>query len=57
MEITEVKVFPIDEEKLRAFVLIAPLLLFIVISFILPIGDMLFRSIDDRIVSIPIAVF
>ncbi len=37
-------------EKLRAFLMIAPLLFFIVISFLLPIGDMLFRSVENQIV-------
>ena len=37
-------------EKLRSFVLIAPLLFFIVMSFLLPIADMLFRSVENDIV-------
>ena len=37
-------------QKLRALALIAPLLLFIVISFVLPIADMLFRSVENGIV-------
>ncbi len=37
-------------QKLRALMLIAPLLLFILITFILPIGDMLFRSVENQIV-------
>lgn len=37
-------------DKLRSFILIAPLLLFIVISFVLPIADMLFRSVENSIV-------
>ena len=37
-------------EKLRSFLLIAPLLAFIVISFLLPIADMLFRSVENQIV-------
>ncbi len=37
-------------EKLRALALISPLLLFVVVSFILPIGDMLFRSVENSIV-------
>ena len=37
-------------EKLRALMLIAPLLLFIVVSFIFPIGDMLYRSVENSIV-------
>ncbi len=35
-------------EKLRALALIAPLLLFVLFSFIWPIGEMLFRSVDNR---------
>ncbi|MEM6422694.1 MAG: ABC transporter permease, partial [Pseudomonadota bacterium] len=38
-------------EKMRAFVLVAPLLLFIVISFVAPIADMLFRSVENGIVA------
>jgi putative spermidine/putrescine transport system permease protein len=38
-------------EKLRAFLLILPLLAFVVISFIAPIFDMLFRSVQDDITS------
>ncbi len=38
-------------QKLRAFMLVAPLLLFILVSFILPIADMLFRSVENQIVS------
>jgi len=38
-------------EKLRALVLIAPLLIFVVITFIAPIADMLFRSVENSIVS------
>jgi putative spermidine/putrescine transport system permease protein len=37
-------------EKLRSLMLIAPLLLFILISFLAPIGDMLFRSVENSIV-------
>ena len=37
-------------EKLRALMLIAPLLLFVLVSFIFPIGDMLFRSVENSIV-------
>lgn len=38
-------------QKLRALMLIAPLLLFIFLTFILPVGDMLFRSVENKIVS------
>lgn len=37
-------------EKLRALMLIAPLLIFILVTFIMPIGDMLFRSVENSIV-------
>ncbi|MEM1377019.1 MAG: ABC transporter permease, partial [Pseudomonadota bacterium] len=37
-------------EKLRSFILIAPLLFFILLSFIFPIADMLFRSVENEIV-------
>ena len=38
-------------QKLRALALIAPLLIFVLVTFILPIGDMLFRSVEDQIVA------
>ncbi len=38
-------------QKLRALGLIAPLLIFIMISFVIPIGDMLFRSVENQLVS------
>ena len=38
-------------QKLRALLLISPLLLFILITFIWPIGQMLFRSVENQIVS------
>ena len=34
--------------KIRAFLLVLPLLTFILVTFLVPIGDMLARSIDDR---------
>lgn len=37
-------------QKLRALMLIAPLLIFVLITFIFPIGDMLFRSVENQIV-------
>ncbi len=37
-------------QKLRALMLIAPLLLFVLITFIIPIGSMLFRSVENDIV-------
>jgi putative spermidine/putrescine transport system permease protein len=38
-------------QKIRALLLIAPLLLFIMITFVIPIGQMLFRSVENGIVS------
>ena len=38
-------------QKMRALLLIAPLLVFVLISFIAPIVDMLFRSVENQIVS------
>ena len=38
-------------QKLRALMLIAPLLLFILITFVAPIADMLFRSVENNIVA------
>ncbi len=35
------------KNKIRAFLLVFPLLLFILITFVVPIGDMLMRSVDD----------
>jgi putative spermidine/putrescine transport system permease protein len=40
----------LQREKLRALMLIAPLLIFVLITFIFPIGSMLFRSVENRIV-------
>lgn len=37
-------------QKMRALLLIAPLLLFIMLTFIIPIGQMLFRSVENQIV-------
>jgi putative spermidine/putrescine transport system permease protein len=39
------------KNKIKAFLLVAPLLLFLIITYIFPIGDMLIRSVDDREVS------
>ena len=39
------------KNKIKAFLLVCPLLLFLVITYIFPIGDMLFRSVDDRMVT------
>ena len=38
-------------QKMRALLLIAPLLLFIMLTFIIPIGQMLFRSVENSIVA------
>ncbi|MCF4099320.1 ABC transporter permease [Maritalea mediterranea] len=38
-------------QKLRALALIAPLLLFVMVTFIIPILSMLFRSVENQIVS------
>ena len=38
-------------QKMRALMLIAPLLIFVLVAFILPIGDMLYRSVENDIVS------
>jgi putative spermidine/putrescine transport system permease protein len=37
-------------QKLRALMLIAPLLIFVVVTFVAPIIDMLFRSVENQIV-------
>ena len=37
--------------KWRAFLLVAPLLLFIVVTFLIPIGEMTFRSVENSLVS------
>ena len=36
------------KNKIRAFLLVFPLLIYILITFVLPIADMLFRSVDDQ---------
>ncbi|MFD2741227.1 ABC transporter permease [Sulfitobacter aestuarii] len=38
-------------QKMRALMLIAPLLIFVLLTFIAPIADMLFRSVENDIVS------
>ncbi|WP_282091194.1 ABC transporter permease [Epibacterium ulvae] len=38
-------------QKLRALMLIAPLLVFVMLSFIIPIASMLFRSVENSIVA------
>ena len=37
--------------KIRAFLLVLPLLAFILITFIIPIGEMLTRSVDDKFIN------
>ena len=37
--------------RLRAFLLVVPILAFLVITFVFPVIDMLFRSVDNQIVS------
>ncbi|MFZ1725039.1 MAG: ABC transporter permease [Albidovulum sp.] len=45
-------------QKIRALLLIAPLLLFVLVTFIIPIGNMLFRSVENQIVeqTLPLTV-
>ena len=38
-------------QKMRALALVAPLLIFVLVTFIAPIADMLFRSVENQIVS------
>ena len=37
--------------KIKAFLLVAPLLFFLIITYVFPIGDMLMRSVDDKMVT------
>ena len=37
--------------KLKAVMLVGPLFLFLIITYVFPIGDMLFRSVDDRMIT------
>ena len=39
------------KNKIKAMLLVAPLLLFIIITYIFPIGGMFTRSIDDRMIT------
>ena len=39
------------KNKIKAFLLVAPLLFFILITYVFPIGGMLTRSIDDRMIT------
>lgn len=45
-------------QKMRALLLVAPLLIFVVLAFVLPIGSMLWRSVENSIVerSIPLTL-
>ena len=38
-------------QKMRALALIAPLLIFVLVSFVAPIFDMLFRSVENQLIS------
>ncbi len=38
-------------QKIRALLLVAPLLIFVLLTFLAPIADMLFRSVENQIVS------
>ena len=39
------------KNKIKAFLLVAPLLLFLLITYISPIGEMFSRSIDDKMIT------
>ncbi|MSP10523.1 MAG: ABC transporter permease [Pelagibacteraceae bacterium] len=39
------------KNKIRALLLVAPLFLFILIIYVFPLGDMLFRSVDNRMIT------
>jgi len=39
------------KNKIKAFLLVAPLLLYLIITYVLPIGDMFLRSVDDKMVT------
>ena len=38
-------------QKFQGLMLVGPLLIFILITFVIPIGDMLFRSVENSIVT------
>ena len=40
-----------QKNKIRAFLLVCPLLLFLIITYIFPIGEMFTRSIDDKMIT------
>jgi putative spermidine/putrescine transport system permease protein len=37
--------------KIKALLLVGPLFLFVLVIYVIPIGDMLFRSVDDRMIT------
>ena len=39
------------KNKIKAFLLVAPLLLFLFITYVFPIGEMFSRSIDDKMIT------
>ena len=39
------------KNKVKAFLLVSPLLFYLIITYIFPIGDMFLRSIDDKMVT------
>ena len=39
------------KNKIKAFLLVAPLLLFLIITYVFPIGEMFSRSIDDKMIT------
>ena len=39
------------KNKIKAFLLVSPLLLFLIITYIFPIGEMFTRSIDDKMIT------
>ena len=39
------------KNKIKAFLLVCPLLFFLIITYVFPIGNMLTRSVDDRMVT------
>ena len=40
-----------SRRRVRAFLLVVPLLAFLMVAFVFPVIDMLFRSVDNQIVS------
>ncbi len=39
------------KNKIKAFLLVAPLLIFLIITYVFPIGEMFSRSIDDKMIT------